>query len=120
MCTVAGATIIGLGLGSAADNVVRFNQNRPFTVSLGGVIAGVGLGILLAGRLIARGAAGPGWALVVLQFGTFLGGYALGGGLDDLLRESRGEPYSFTFGAALAGLGCGLAAVGWKALNTER
>lgn len=120
ICTIVGATITGLGLGNAADNVVRFNQDRPFTVSLGGVFAGLGLGIILVGRLVARGAMRPRWLLVVVELGSLLAGYAFGGGLDDLLRESQGGPYSFKLGAAFAGLGCGVAAIGWRALKAER
>jgi len=120
LCTIVGATITGLGLGNAADNVVRFNRDRPFTVSLGGIFVGLGVGIILASRLAARGATRPRWLLVVVELGSLLAGYAVGGGLDDLLRLSHGGPYSFTFGAAFAGLGCGVVAIGWRALNAQR
>jgi hypothetical protein len=119
-CTAIGATVTGLGVGSAADNVVRFNQDRAFTVSLGGVLVGFGLGGMLIGRLVARGATKPRWLLLLVEFGTLLAGWALGGGLDNLLSESAGQAYSFAFAAALAGLGCGLAFIGWASLNTDR
>lgn len=122
--TILGTTIAGLGFGSAADNVVRFNQDRPFTVSLGGLLVGLGVAIVLTGRLNAI-RTGGGWAgamrIALVVLGSLLAGWALGGGLDNLFREGRGEDYSFAFAAAVSGFGCGLAAIGWNGprSNTE-
>ena len=74
---------------------------------------------MILARLVAKGATRPRWLLVLVGFGTLLTGWALGGGPDNLLSESRAERYSSAFAAAAAGLGCGLVVVGWVTLTTE-
>ncbi|MEO6629160.1 MAG: hypothetical protein ABIP03_11410 [Aquihabitans sp.] len=77
---VSGASVLGIGIGSLLDNVAMAVLMEPFTLSMGGLIGGVGLALLrLPSPRLSRGWTAPvalaGVVLVALPF--VLGAVAL-------------------------------------------
>ncbi len=103
-----GMLLVGWGIGNGIDNIVSHAHGEPWTVSLGGTLAGLG-GAMVIGAVLARRSAAW-WCYVPGVIGAVLTGYGLGGGIDDLLREIDGGDHGFALGMALCGLGVGLAA----------
>jgi hypothetical protein len=51
-------------------------------------------------------------AIVLIVVGTLLAGYAIGGGIDNIIRAVQGEDFTVSLAGSFLGLGVG-AAVGW-------
>ena len=82
-----GVVLGASGIVLAAINIVAALNDEDFTVSLGGLLLGVGVGLGLLAVLKRRfqRIARAGGAMVML--GPVVAGWALGGGLDELFQD---------------------------------
>ena len=108
---VLGCLLVGYGVGLIVDAIVDWRNKAGWTASLGGVVFGVGLALLVVSSVARQHRVHlPACALIVI--GCVLAGYSLGGGIDNVLRRINGEDYSGAFAGLALGLGVGVVFVG--------
>ena len=82
-----GALLAVIGAVSTVVSVIAAVDDEAFTVSLGGLLLGLGIGTVLVGAVLLRRAERPRRLILarVVLGATFLG-YLIGGVVDELLR----------------------------------
>jgi len=83
---VAGGLLVVVGAVSAAASVVAALDDRAFTVSLGGLVLGLGAGLLIVGLLLTRADRPGGLVIATAVLLPTLTGYVAGGLSDLALR----------------------------------
>lgn len=78
--------LVGVGVLSAVANVVAALDGRAFTVSLGGMVLGLGAGVLAVGGLLISPDRVRGLVIATTVLLPTFFGYMAGGSLDMVLR----------------------------------
>jgi hypothetical protein len=105
-----GILLCGLGLVLGIVNLLAAANDEDFTVSLGGLLLGVGLGLCQLAGLNRRFDRIPAAGGALVAVGSVVTGWAVGGGLDELLQDHAGQ---FVLAAIFVVIGVALAAGGW-------
>lgn len=106
----AGVLLCGLGLVLAVGNIMAAANDEDFTVSLGGLLFGAGLGLLQLAGLNRRFGRIPPAGGSLVAVGSVVTGWAVGGGLDELLQDHASQ---FVLAAVFMVIGVAVAAGGW-------
>jgi peptidoglycan/LPS O-acetylase OafA/YrhL len=101
--TLVGVTMAMVDIAAALDD-------EDFTLSLGGLVLGIGLALLLLAAMAERGGRLHPVGSAMVAVGVVVAGWALGGGVDELVRDRLG---GFAVAAVAVVLGAALATGGY-------